>query len=89
MIRFLLSRIGCMMMIFGIIVLAVGFAAAQSEQPALSYLTLGAAGTFIGFLLWNRLRERVPRSTRFSLFRKRDRRQENEKNDRWEDRFDE
>lgn len=89
MIRFLLSRIGCLMMIFGIIILAVGFAAAQSEQPALSYLALGAAGTFIGFLLWNRLRERAPRSSRFSLFRKRDRRNEDEHNDHWEDRFNE
>ena len=89
MIRFLLSRIGCLMMIFGVIVLAVGFAAVQSEQPALSYLALGAAGTFFGFLLWNRLRERVPRSSRFSLFKKRDRRQERDQNDRWEDRFNE
>lgn len=75
------------MMIFGIIVLAVGAAAAQSGQPALTLLFAGTAGTFLGFLLWNRLRERSPRNTRFSRFRKRDRHEDPKKEDDWEDRF--
>jgi hypothetical protein len=87
MIRFFLSRIGCLMMIVGVIVLTVGIAAVQSNQPALTLLFIGSGGTFLGFLLWNRLRERVPRSTRFSLLRKRDRREEDKPDDPWEDRF--
>lgn len=89
MIRFLLSRIGCLMMFIGVIVLAVGIAAVQSDQPGLSFLALGAAGIFLGFLLWDRLRERTPRNKRSSLFRKRGRRREDDQNDRWEDRFHE
>ncbi len=88
MIRYLLSRIGCLMMIFGVIVLVVGAAAAQSGQPALSLLFVGFVVSFAGFLLWNRLREKQPRSTRFSLFRKRDRRADRRKDDGWEDHFD-
>jgi Na+/melibiose symporter-like transporter len=89
MIRFILARIGCLMMTFGVIVLAVGIAAVQSDQPALNYLFIGAAGTFLGFLLWNRLRERAPRSTRFSMFRRRAEREKRNQDDRWEGRFDE
>ena len=87
MIRFFLSRIGCLMMIVGIIVLTVGIAAVQSNQPALNLLFIGSGGTSLGFVLWNRLRERAPRSTRFSLFRKRERREEEKPDDPWEDRF--
>ena len=87
MIRFLLSRIGCLMMIFSIIILVVGIAAVQSDQPALNLLFIGSLGTFVGFLLWNRLRERAPRSTRFSLLRKKKPREEQEKDDHWEHRF--
>jgi len=88
MIRFLLSRIGCLVMAVGVIVLAVGIAAVQSDQPALALLFFGTVGTFLGFMLWNRLRERAPRSNRFSMFKKRAR-HDNHKDDRWEDRFNE
>lgn len=88
MIRFLLSRIGCLMMIFGIIVFVVGVAAAQSGEPALTLLFVGFVGSAAGFLVWNRLRERPPRNTRFSIFRKRDRREEQRTDDGWEDHFD-
>ena len=87
MIRFLLSRIGCLMMIFGIIVLALGAAAVQSQQPASTLLLVGLGVTVIGGLLWNRLREKPPRNTRFSMFRKRERRADRKKDDEWEDRF--
>ena len=87
MIRYLLSRLGCLMMIFGVIVLVVGVAAVQSEQPALSLLFLGSMVTFFGHLLWNRLRVKTPRKTHFSLFRNREREEEQRKDNDREDRF--
>ena len=78
---------GCMMMIVGVIVLVVGIAAMQSGQSALSLLLIGFAGTFFGFLLWNRLREKGAGSTRFSMLRKREGRGERKKDDDWEGRF--
>jgi hypothetical protein len=87
MIRYLLSRIGCLMMIFGVIVLVVGLAALQSEQPAISLLFIGSVVTFFGHLLWNRLRVKAPRNPRFSLFRNRKQEEEQRKDDDWEDRF--
>lgn len=87
MIRYLLSRLGCLMMIFGIIVLVVGVAAIQSNQPALSLLFVGSVATFFGYLIWNRLREKAPRHTRFSLFRRRDQQETHRDDNGWEDRF--
>lgn len=78
---------GCLMMTFGVIVLAVGIAATQSGQSALSLLLIGFVVTFFGFLLWNRLREKGAGSTRFSLLRKREGRRERKKDDDWEGRF--
>jgi uncharacterized membrane protein YfcA len=86
MIRYILSRIGCLMMIFGVIVLIVGVAALQSEQPALSLLFIGSVVTFFGHLLWNRLREKAPRKKRFSMFRNREREEEQRNDNGWEDR---
>jgi uncharacterized membrane protein YfcA len=87
MIRYLLSRIGCLMMIFGVIVLVVGVAALQSEQPALTLLFVGSVVTFFGHLLWNQLRDKAPRNKRFSVFRNRKREEEGRKDNSWEDRF--
>jgi uncharacterized membrane protein YfcA len=87
MIRYLLSRIGCLMMIFGVIVLVVGLAALQSEQPALSLLFIGSVVTFLGHLIWNRLRKKAPRNKRFSMFRNREREEEQRNDNGWEDRF--
>jgi uncharacterized membrane protein YfcA len=87
MIRYLLSRIGCLMMIFGVIILVVGVAALQSEQPALALLFIGSVVTFFGHLLWNRLREKTPRNKRFSLLRKREQEEEGRNDNGWEDRF--
>lgn len=87
MIRYLLSRIGCLMMIFGVIVLVVGLAALQSEQPALSLLFIGSVVTFFGHLLWNRLRVKAPRKKRFCVFRNQEREEEQRKDNGWEDRF--
>jgi uncharacterized membrane protein YqgA involved in biofilm formation len=87
MIRYLLSRLGCLMMVFGMITLAIAIAAIQSGQPDLAILLMGIAATVLGYLLWNRLREKAPRSTRFSLFRKREDVERRKKKDNWEDRF--
>lgn len=75
------------MLIAGILTLVVGIAAVQSEQPAFATLLVGFLVTLLGFLLWNRLRPRGQRNTRFSKFRKREPREETHKEDGWEDRF--
>lgn len=88
MIRFLLSRIGFMMLMVGIFVLVLGVAAESSGQPAFNLLMIGMAMSFFGFLLWNRLRPKKHRNTRFSIFRKRDRHEERDENDGWDNRYD-
>lgn len=89
MIRQLLSRIGCLIWSFGGIVLVVGIAAEQSGQPGLEILLVGLVVAVVGFLIWNWMRPKRQRNTRFSLFRKRN--QENEVNENrqnnWEDRY--
>jgi uncharacterized membrane protein YfcA len=87
MIRYLFSRIGCLMLIAGTLTLVVGIAAVQSEQPAFTLLLVGFLVTLLGFLLWNRLRPKGQRNTRFSKFRRRESRQEEKKDNGWEDRF--
>ncbi|MFU8826592.1 MAG: hypothetical protein ACNA70_03785 [Brevefilum sp.] len=89
MIRFLVSRLALLLMIIGIIVLAVGVAALQSDLPALNLLAIGAAGTVFGFLLWNRLRKRRPRNSRSVSSGKRERRAQQAADDPWRDRFNE
>lgn len=71
MIRYLLSRIGCLMSLVGVILFIVGFAAFRSGHSAFDYLLIGAGLTILGYFLWHKLRERNRKSTRFSLFRKR------------------
>lgn len=75
------------MLIAGILILVVGIAAVQSEQPAFALLLGGFLVTLLGFLLWNRLRPKGQRNTRFSMFRKRKPREETHKDNGWEDRF--
>jgi flagellar biosynthesis component FlhA len=87
MIRFLLSRIGCLMLIVGSIVLVLGVAAERSGQPAFNLVLIGVVLSFLGFLLWSRLRQKGRRNTRFSLFRKREQRDEREEEDEWDDRY--
>lgn len=72
MIRYLLSRLGCLMLLSGLIILVVGVAAARSGEPVLDVIFVGMGLLFFGFLLWSKLRKKNHRSTRFSLFRKRD-----------------
>ena len=76
-----------MMVLVGSIVLVLGIAAESSGLPAFKYVVIGIALSFLGFLLWNRLRKKK-RNTRFSLFRKRERDdEESDKEDPWENRF--
>jgi drug/metabolite transporter (DMT)-like permease len=86
MIRYLLSRLGCMMILVGAIVLVLGVAAECSGHPAFDLVLIGIAVTFIGFLIWNKLRKKQ-RSTRFSLFRKRRHEDEEDQDDSWEDQW--
>jgi uncharacterized membrane protein YfcA len=84
MIRHLLSRIGCLLLIVGIVVLFIGVAALQSEQPSLKPLALGTGFLLIGFLFWRRKKPKKRQNTRFSLFRKRNRRNKEKNDDGWE-----
>lgn len=88
MIRYLLSRIGCLMFLVGAVVLVLGIAAETSGEPAFNLVLIGAGLVFLGFLLWNKLRRRQRRNTRFSRFRRREQREEQETEDRWDDHND-
>jgi membrane-associated phospholipid phosphatase len=88
MIRFLFSRIGCLMWLVGAIVLIVGISAESSGQHAFSLVLGGIGLTLVGFLLWNWLRPRGRRNTRFSMFRRRDRDDDQDPYDDWDDRYD-
>ena len=87
MIRSLLARMGCLMLFFGTIVLAVGLAAAQSGEPPLTLYLIGSAAAFSGFLLWIRLWDRRSKDKPFSLFRKRSRREVQKEDNVWENQF--
>lgn len=64
--------------LIGAILLILGVAAVRSEQPALNYLLIGVLLAVVGFALWQKLRKKQPRSTRFSLFRKKGREEEDQ-----------
>lgn len=88
MIRYLFSRIGCLMFLVGVVVLVLGIAAETSGEPAFNLVLIGAGLVFLGFLLWNKLRRKQRRNTRFSLFRRRERQEEQETEDGWDDQYD-
>jgi len=73
-----------MMILIGAILLVLGVAAEHSGHPAFDMVWIGIAITFVGFLLWNKLREKQ-RNTRFSLFRKRRREDKEDQEESWED----
>jgi flagellar biosynthesis component FlhA len=84
MIRHLLSRLGCMFLMVGVLLLVLGIAAERSGQPAFNFLIFGALLFLGGLVLWGKLRQKPRQNTRFSLFRKRkaDDQAENELDDR-------
>jgi uncharacterized membrane protein YfcA len=91
MIRYLLSRIGCFLLLVGSIFLIVGFALVGSAEPNLDALLIGSALFFGGYLLWHRFRKKEERRRRFSKFRKKPEKDEQhieEEGRGWEDRFD-
>lgn len=75
----------------GVLLLVLGIAAERSGQPAFNVLILGFFLVVIGIFLWGKLRRKPRRNTRFSLFRKREKddQAERETNDRgWGDYYD-
>ena len=89
MIRFFLSRVGCLLLMIGSILLILGVAAECSGQPAFEFIVGGSALLFLGFLMWNRLRSKKQKRSRFSIFRERERDREPSRNDGWmEDDYD-
>jgi len=69
------------MSLVGVILFIVGFAAFRSGHSAFDYLLLGAGLVLLGYFLWHKLRERNRKSTRFSLFRKRNTGEDDEQKD--------
>jgi uncharacterized membrane protein YfcA len=91
MIRYLLSRIGCFLLLVGSIFLIVGFALVGSAEPNFDALLIGSVLFFGGYLLWHRFRKKEERRRRFSRFRKNTEKDEQhieEEGRGWEDRFD-
>jgi LPXTG-motif cell wall-anchored protein len=88
MIRYLISRIGCLMFLVGAVVLALGIAAESSGEPAFNLVFIGAGLMLLGLLLWSKLRRKKRRNTRFSMFRRRERREDQETEDEWDDQYD-
>jgi len=58
----------------------------RSGGPAFETILIGIALVFFGFLLWNKLRTRSQKSTRFSRFRKQnwDEEDEQERDHGWD-----
>lgn len=83
MIRYLLSRIGCLMLLSGIIVLIIGVGVLQSGGPAFEVILIGIVLLITGFLLWNKLRSKNLQSKRFSMFRKPDQEDDQDSDDGW------
>lgn len=88
MIRYLLSRFGCLMLLVGAVILTLGIAAESSGEPAFKLVVIGAGLALLGLLLWSKLRRKQRRNTRFSIFRRRENREEQEKEDEWNDPYD-
>lgn len=73
------------MVLVGAILLILGVAAVRSEQPAFNYILFGAVLSILGSALWNKLRSKKRRNTRFSLFRKGEQQEDDnqKENDSW------
>ena len=90
MIRHLLSRLGCLFLMVGVLLLILGIAAEQSGEPAFNFLVIGFLLFISGFFLWRKLRQAPRRNTRFSLFRKRNREEDVDESNElgWRNTFD-
>jgi LPXTG-motif cell wall-anchored protein len=88
MIRYLLSRIGCLMFLVGAVILVLGIAAETTGEPAFNLVLIGAGLTFLGLFLWSKVRRKQRRNTRFSMFRRRGGQEEQEVEDEWNDQHD-
>jgi hypothetical protein len=70
MIRYLFSRLGLLLWLLGAIVLGVGIASESSGHPAFAMVAGGIALVLVGFLLWNSLRPKGRKNTRFAMLRR-------------------
>ncbi|MBG0788672.1 MAG: hypothetical protein H0S79_26590 [Anaerolineaceae bacterium] len=71
MIRYLFSRLGCLIWLVGAVVLGVGIVSENSGHPAFSMVAGGIGLLAVGFLLWKWLRPKGQKNTRFSMLRRR------------------
>jgi membrane protein DedA with SNARE-associated domain len=84
MIRYLFSRLGCLIWLVGAVVLGVGIASESSGHPAFAAVAGGIALILVGFLLWNRLRPKGRKNTRFSILRRDSWEDEQDDDDEWD-----
>lgn len=84
MIRYLFSRLGCLMWLVGAVVLGVGIASESSGHPAFAMVAGGIALVLVGFVLWNWLRPKDRRNTRFAMLRRRTWEDEPDDDDEWD-----
>jgi len=90
MIRHLLSRIGCLVVMAGSILLLLGIAAERSNQPGFNFLLIGVVLSISGFLIWNKTHDKQSHARRFSMFRHREDEKDDsrKRNGGWEDPYD-
>jgi hypothetical protein len=84
MIRYLFSRLGCLIWLVGAVVLGVGIVLESSGHPAFSMVAGGIALLVVGFLLWKWLRPKGQKNTRFRLLRRHTWEDEQDENDEWD-----
>ena len=88
MIRTLFSRIGCLILFFGTIVLIVGFVIAQSEETPMNQYLIGSAMIVIGFILYARMRGSASKNKRKPFSTRRERHSPQKEDHPWENQFD-
>ena len=89
MIRYLFSRIGCVLLLVGCVALILGVAAEASGEPAFTTVAVGVGLGLLGFFLWNGLRPKERRNARFARPRGRAGERDPEENDNeWKKRND-
>jgi len=84
MIRYLFSRLGCLIWLVGAVVLGVGIVSESSGHPAFSMVAGGIALLVVGFLLWKWLRPKGQKNTRFAMLRRHTWEDEQDDNDEWD-----
>ena len=85
MIRYIFSRLGCLIWLVGAVVFGVGIVSESSGHPAFSMVAGGIALLVVGFLLWKWLRPRDrQKNTRFAMLRRHTWEDDQDDHDEWD-----